>query len=237
MEFNGDMYPEGHGDEIIQAYEDGHLRDVGSFYNFIARFDRRNFHYAEYAGEVIRWTLGKESKIFDVRENWTDYLYIVNESGEKYTLLTSEGERSLNTSQMAIVYFQQLKMIKDGEMAKKKEATFMISKKEFSSILKRMKETHELIDDIDTRLRKFPDGQIRDFCSGAGIVITNEEYVMRLLALLTEDKYGDIDYFAYELKYGEEYREGCITREDGGIIDLSCAEKLYDYLVAEKIER
>ena len=117
VEFDGDIYSEGHGDEIIQAYEDGHLQAVDSFYNFVARFDRRNFRYAEYAGEMISWIFGEESKKIDVRENWTDYLYIVNESGEKYTFLTSEGQRSLNTSQLAIIYFQQLKMIKDGKMA------------------------------------------------------------------------------------------------------------------------
>lgn len=234
MEFNGDMYTQGHGDEIIREFEDGHLQDIDSFSSYVRRFARNKFHYIERRNELIKSTTAEENRIFDVRENWTDFLYIFNESGKEYTLLTNDGEISLGKEQMAVVYFSTLKMIKDKEQSQKGNPTFLISKKEFVSILKRIQETNELVDDIDKRLRKFKDDQIRDFCSGAGLVISNEDCVLRLLTLLTEDKYGYIDYFVYELKYGKEYYEGCITCEDGSFVDLSCAEKLYDYLVEEK---
>lgn len=42
----------------------------------------------------------------------------------------------------------------------------------------------------------------------------------------------DIDYFCYELDFGRSYVDGCVTDSDGNPIDLSTAEKLYDYLVS-----
>ena len=45
-----------------------------------------------------------------------------------------------------------------------------------------------------------------------------------------EDQGEDISYFIYELDYGRDYEEGCITDQDGNNIDFSTAEKLYDYL-------
>ena len=42
---------------------------------------------------------------------------------------------------------------------------------------------------------------------------------------------GDIiSWWIYDLEYGTEYKDGCITEEDGTIIDVSTAGKLYDYL-------
>lgn len=42
----------------------------------------------------------------------------------------------------------------------------------------------------------------------------------------------NISYFVYELDYGREYREGCVSDKNGNI-DISTPEKLYDYLMAE----
>ena len=52
---------------------------------------------------------------------------------------------------------------------------------------------------------------------------------------------SDIEYFCYDLNFGENYKEkpyaDWITDEDGTPIDLSTAEKLYDYLVYEHFKR
>ena len=42
----------------------------------------------------------------------------------------------------------------------------------------------------------------------------------------------DIEYFMYELDYGKEWKTGMITVDDIDI-DLSSAEKLYDYLISK----
>lgn len=235
-EFNGDMYPKGHGEEIIQIFERGDLQSKKAFYNYVLGFCRRNFHDAEYGDEIIRSTFSEEKK-FDIRENWTDYLYIINNSGKEYTLLSNEGEINLPSNKMAIVHFQTLKTIKEISRNESEGSSFLISREEFSSMLNRMKETKEFIRDLNERLRRFENGQLYEFCNSAGLLITNEDCVRRLLSLLTEDEYGDIEYFIYELQYGEEYQEGCVTRENGSFVDLSSAERLYDCLEENRKER
>lgn len=42
---------------------------------------------------------------------------------------------------------------------------------------------------------------------------------------------SDIDYFCIELDFGRKYTPGCITYADGTEIDMSTADKLYDYLM------
>ena len=50
-----------------------------------------------------------------------------------------------------------------------------------------------------------------------------------------ENAIDDIDYFCSEINFGREYTPGCVTEtnENGEKIDidLSSAEKLYDYLI------
>lgn len=52
-----------------------------------------------------------------------------------------------------------------------------------------------------------------------------------LLRKLMDDLYENIDYFINELDFGRKYKPGMITDDDDEDIDLSTAEKLYDYLV------
>lgn len=40
----------------------------------------------------------------------------------------------------------------------------------------------------------------------------------------------NIEYFIYEIEFGSKYYDGCFTEADGTPIDISDAEKLYDYL-------
>lgn len=232
VEFNGDMYPDGHGKEIISAFRTGLLKEGSLFERYVSRFDERNFHYASCYGEqLVSLSIFGEEKILDVTENWTDYLYIVNESGGEYTILTQKGAKIVKEGQLAIVCFQELKTLLDPLLENEKRSGFLIAKDEFVAILQRLKDSRDLVVEIDERLRNFKDDHVRDFCSGAGLMITHETEVIRLLELLTEDKLKDIDYFIYELDFGRGYQEGSITRKDGSYIDLSTADKLYDYLV------
>lgn len=41
----------------------------------------------------------------------------------------------------------------------------------------------------------------------------------------------DVEYFCWELDFGDDYHPGDVTDKDGNEIDFSTAEKLYDYLV------
>ena len=73
----------------------------------------------------------------------------------------------------------------------------------------------------------FPDDSI--YCG-----YNNSELFNALNKILKEsmkDEYNWIDYFMYELDFGEKYKHGRATESDGSIIDLSNAERLYEFLI------
>ena len=73
----------------------------------------------------------------------------------------------------------------------------------------------------------FPDDRI--YCG-----YNNSELFNALNKILKEsmkDKYDWIDYFMYELDFGEKYYDGCVLDKDKSIIDLSTAENLYEFLI------
>lgn len=115
-------------------------------------------------------------------------------------------------------------------MLKLSEKEKNLSKEEFVDIIERLREANDLVDKVDELFRKSRENLELDFCNGAGLQISHEPIVVKLLEKLMEDKGDDIGYFIYELDYGRKYNEGDITDKDGNNIDLSTAEKLYDYL-------
>ena len=107
-----------------------------------------------------------------------------------------------------------------------------LSKKEFVDIITRLQTATELVDKVEELFRQSRDNLENDFCNGAGLQISHEGIVVRLLEKIMGDSYGNISYFIYELDYGKAYKDGCIS-DDNGIIDIGTAEKLYDFLVNE----
>lgn len=105
-----------------------------------------------------------------------------------------------------------------------------LTKHEFIDIINRLRESTELVDKVDEMFRKSRDNIECDFCNGAGLQISHEGTVVNLLEKLMQDKDENISYFIYELDYGRDYQEGCIS-DDKVNIDISTAEKLYDYLI------
>ena len=57
--------------------------------------------------------------------------------------------------------------------------------------------------------------------------------IISLLKIITGDT-DMIDYFCWEIDFGESYTDGCVTDEEGNTIDISTPEKLYDYIVSNK---
>lgn len=107
-----------------------------------------------------------------------------------------------------------------------------LTKREFIDILNRLREATELVDKVEKLFRDSRDNLECDFCNGAGLQVSHEGIVVKLLEKLMQDSIGNISYFIYELDYGREYQEGCISDKSGNI-DISTPEKLYDYLVME----
>lgn len=81
-------------------------------------------------------------------------------------------------------------------------------------------------------------------CNDAFQVILPDDYVIgyanyilqnqliKILKIAMNDNHdgGWIDYYIWELDFGEKYYEGCVTENDGTAIDLSNAGNLWDYL-------
>lgn len=106
-----------------------------------------------------------------------------------------------------------------------------LSKEEFVDIIARLQEATELVENVDDLFRKSRENIECDFCNGAGLQISHEGVVVKLLEKLLNDEGEIISYFIYELDYGKEYKRGCISDCDGDI-DISTSEKLYDFLLS-----
>lgn len=111
-----------------------------------------------------------------------------------------------------------------------------LTKQEFVDIINRLREATELADKVDALFYNSRENLECDFCNAAGLQISHEGVVVKLLEKLIQDTFGNISYFIYELDYGSEYREGCISDKNGNI-DISTPEKLYDFLMMEYVFR
>ena len=105
----------------------------------------------------------------------------------------------------------------------------IISKEKFAEIMNRLKNYNDLQNQIDDLFKNNIENRERDFMNAGSICIGHESVVVYLLEKIFDTDM--ISYWAYELNYGEEYEEGCVLDENMNNIDLSTAEKLYDYLV------
>ena len=110
-----------------------------------------------------------------------------------------------------------------------------LTKLMFCETIKRLRESSDLQDKVNALFRASRDNIELDFMNAAALQISHESTVVKLLEILmndSDDGYGsNISYFIYELDYGRKYEPGMITDENDREIDLSTAEKLYDYLV------
>ena len=106
----------------------------------------------------------------------------------------------------------------------------MISKKQFVDIVKKLKEANDFVDETNERAKKLNDAIVSDFYNAQSLAISHEPIVVQLLEDMFEDN-DIISWWLYELDYGRKYTKHCIQDANGINIDLSSAEKLYDYLV------
>jgi len=106
----------------------------------------------------------------------------------------------------------------------------MISKQEFIDIINKLKEVRDFVDEVNTKARKLNDAIMSDFYNSSSLSISHENIVVRLLENMFNDK-DIISWWIYELDYGRKYIKGCFQDANGLDIDVSTAEKLYDYLI------
>lgn len=92
IEFNGDMYYDGHGETVIAALNE--IRTEEEYRNFVSKFNKQNFEYEEnlfynaceievFQGGECKTTISTEEELFDFSKDYfdkwfSDYLYIKN---------------------------------------------------------------------------------------------------------------------------------------------------------------
>lgn len=113
----------------------------------------------------------------------------------------------------------------------------MITKEQFVAILKTLEETdkqEEKLNDVMTTMcpefyvHFYPTWKYKSII----IDLLNQEFYGKMD--FNEEYDSDIGYFIYDLNYGKNWTETSLTELDGTPIDISTAEKLYDYLIKER---
>lgn len=108
----------------------------------------------------------------------------------------------------------------------------LLTKEEFVDIIDRLRDSAELVDKVEELFRNSRENIECDFCNGAGLQISHEGVVVKLLEKLMKDDAENISYYIYELDYGKDYHPGCV-KDGEKEIDFGAPEKLYEYLVEE----
>ena len=107
----------------------------------------------------------------------------------------------------------------------------MITKERFIQIINRLENYNKLQEKINRVFDECIDNKENDFCNAGSICIGHESVVVELLENMFNTDM--ISYWIYELDYGKEYKDGYVQDGEGNNIDISTAEKLYDYLIKE----
>lgn len=106
-----------------------------------------------------------------------------------------------------------------------------LTKEQFVEYIGRIKKTSDKDDMFSEAIEK----ACNDDCRVIGLYGAECLTMVDLLSLAMGLEIGtrdgnEIEYFIYDLDFGKEYKEGCFTEMDGTPIDISTAEKLYDYI-------
>ena len=226
-EFNGDMHPHRYGEDVLEGFKNGLFQNNGGYQKFVEHFNRKYFEYDE---ELIKEFIGCTKQTFDIANNWTDYLYIINETSNEWRIKTKENEEKLPAHSLAIIHYQMInKIVIRGKDATLK-TTKMLSEQEFVDIIERLREASDLQDQVDRLFRNSRENIENDFCNAAALQISHENSVVFLLKRIMCDQYEYIDYFIYELDYGRKYEAGRIKDDNGQDIDIHSPNLLYDFI-------
>lgn len=106
-EFNGEMHPDRNGQDVIEHFQYGMIQDKENFMKYIRRFIKR---YYPYENDTVTDYLNN-TRLIDITDNWTDYLYIINQSASEYRVKTKEGEMLFPNNSVCVVRFHKIESI------------------------------------------------------------------------------------------------------------------------------
>ena len=105
----------------------------------------------------------------------------------------------------------------------------MITRKEFVEIINNLKEVNDFVKETNEKARKLHNSIVTDFFDASSLSISHEDIVVKLLQNIFNDK-EIISWWIYEKDYGQD-ESLKMWDEFGNEVDVSTAEKLYDYLI------
>lgn len=210
-EFNGDMYPQMRkGKEIVDEFKNNRLNSVENYTSFLYDFNNKYFNYPEDLFHLY----DIQNYIIDISNNWTDYLYIINQSNDIYKIKTKEGnEIELLPNKMAICDFQKfVEYVEPLEIIENK----LLSKEDFIYYLNELKEDEDFYNALANVCKN------RQDC--IDIYPKTMLHFVDLLQKLMNDENDYIFKWCYEYEYG--LKDMYINKEL-----IKTSEDLYNILV------
>lgn len=108
-----------------------------------------------------------------------------------------------------------------------------MTKELFIETLEQLRSQKIFDDEVATNLgRAFPDAFQTNLLP-KNHYIKNQLTKILLIEMNDNHENSWIEYFMYELDYGDDYSDGKATRKDGSNIDLSDSAALYDFLTEQ----
>ena len=98
----------------------------------------------------------------------------------------------------------------------------------------------EIFTKVINKLKQYQDRETSIYRAGVDLSEVNEpliESIFDLLEYSTNDETELISYFCYELNFGEDWYEGCVTDEDGNDIRFQDIDDLYNVLISDEERR
>ena len=102
------MQPHIYGEDVLECFKNGVFQNYRGYERFVENLNRKYFGYDE---ELIKKSIGCDERTIDITKNWTDYLYIINESTDEWSIKTKEKREKLLPDSLAIVHYQMISKI------------------------------------------------------------------------------------------------------------------------------
>ena len=107
----------------------------------------------------------------------------------------------------------------------------LITREEFVNIMARMDRVNSVAKKIESLLGESGNDCLHDSKNAADIMLAEQDILLEILERVMEDKYKIIESFVLEQDFGRYEKYNKFIDSNGNEVDVSTAEKIYDYLV------
>lgn len=188
-EFNGDMMPDRNGEDIINEFKNHCLDTDENYKHFINKFNKKYFNYDK--DDLIK-DYYIDNYLLDISNNWTDFLYIINQSDNIYTIKTKDDLIELQPYTLGIFNFQSFV----DAIKQNKTEQISFTKEDFVNYINCLKEDEEFFNSLYSLCKRRQD--IIDI-----FPLTMQNFV-DLLKIIMNDTDDYIWQWCYDYDFGEK---------------------------------